>query len=230
MPLPKLAAFLKTLSTMAVVASMTMGAAACAATEEEEDADVDLADEQAALTSPPITEADMKRIAKPAGMPDVWNQPDSTGFFDERGKCGPTAVANTLRLYGKEISPAAADAAGVHWIIGTRGQDIERYLQRDHAGLGCTLEHPESGGRFLRDSIAQGHPVMIWFMSGSNMNSHWVVAVGKRGMGANEQVIVMSWGRYYAIPMTKLLASWRNVYGIRNPAVVCDATTPRVIR
>ena len=35
----------------------------------------------------------------------------------------------------------------------------------------------------------------------------------------------MSWGRYYAIRMSKLVPAWRNVYGIRNPSVVCDERT-----
>ena len=201
----------------------------CAAPPEEDDSTI-AADEASALTSPPLGESDMVPIGKPAGMPDVWGQPDAEGFLDARGKCGPTAVANVLRLYGIEVSPPEADRDGAHWYVGARDVDLLDYMQGHHAQLGCGIEHPANGGRFLRDSLATGRPVMIVFMFGNGLQSHWVAAVGRRGKGADEKIIVMSWGQYYTIPMAKLLASWRNVYGTRNTTVVCDATTSHIAR
>ena len=197
-----------------------------AADEDAPPAPVDESSEDfSLLQSAPLAESDMKAIATPAGMPKPYEQPDSTGLFDERGKCGPTAVANTLLLYWISVTPQQADAAGVHWLIGTMGTQIETYMQEFHPELGCSLEHPENGPGFLRAEIDSGHPVMVWFNM-PDADSHWVVAVGHTGAGAAEQVIVMSWGRYYAIPMSKLAAAWKMVYGIRNPAVVCaDRTT-----
>lgn len=209
------------------IASITLlgllGASGCAGAEDVEDeTSAESADE---LRSAPLATSDMRRVAQPAGMPKPWDQPDSTGVFDERGKCGPTAVANTLRLYWIDVSPQEADRAGVHWVVGTMGRQIERYLDEHHPELGCSLEHPQDGAAFLRKKLAAGHPVMVWFNTSGSWSSHWVTAVGVVGKGADEDVIVMSWGRYYAIKMTKLVSAWRNVYGIRNPAVVCDERT-----
>jgi hypothetical protein len=207
-----------------MVGLLALGGCSGAAAAEEEEAAGATADE---LQSPPLAESDMKRIAAPAGMPAVWAQPDSTGVFDERGKCGPTAVANTLRLYGiTNVSPAQADADGVHWWIGSRGINIEEYLQEKQPQLGCSLEHPQNGPAFLRSHVDAGHPVMVWFnMAGGFLGSHWVTVVGHRGSGAAEVAIVMSWGAYYTIPMSKLDEAWRNVYAIRRPSVVCSAQT-----
>ena len=207
---------------IAMVTVGLLGASGCADAEDVDDETSETADE---LRSEPLGMSDMRRIAQPAGMPKPWDQPDSTGWFDERGKCGPTAVANTLRLYWIDVSPEEADRAGVHWAIGTMGRQIERYLVNHHPELGCSLEHPRDGAAFLRSEIAAGHPVMVWFNTEGGWSSHWVTAVGVVGKGADEDVIVMSWGRYYAIKMTKLVSAWRNVYGIRHPAVVCDART-----
>ncbi|HSO36541.1 MAG TPA: hypothetical protein VLT33_28645 [Labilithrix sp.] len=200
----------------------TVSLVACSGAEE--DADVGATNDE--LQSSPLSDAEMKRIKAPAGMPVPWDQPDSTGTFDERGKCGPTAVANTLKLYGINVSPAQADRDGVHWLIGTRGINIEAYLQEKHPRLGCTLEHPEDGPGFLRSHVDAGHPVMVWFnMTGGFLGSHWVTVVGRRGTGAAEVAIVMSWGGYYTIPMGHLDTAWENVYRIRRPSIVCRAQT-----
>ncbi len=194
--------------------------------EEEQGATAD------ELQSPPLAQSDMKRIKAPAGMPVPWDQPDSTGLFDERGKCGATAVANVLKLYGDtDVSPAKADADGVRWWVGARGINIEAYFRQKQPQLGCTLEHPEEGPGFLRAHLDAGHPVMVWFnMSSGFLGSHWVTVVGHRGTGAAEVAIVMSWGAYYTIPMSKLDAAWRNVYAIRRPSVVCSARTNLIAR
>lgn len=183
------------------------------------------------LQSTPLATSDMTRIRTPAGMPEVWDQPDSTGWLEERGKCGPTAVANTLRLYGIEVSPKDADRDGVHWVVGSRGIIVEKYLVDHHPRLGCSLEHPQDGAAFLREKVAGGHPVMVWYnTAGGFLQSHWVTVVGVRGEGANEAAIVMTWGGYYTIPMAKLVKAWRNVYWIRHPSVVCDAKTEKLAR
>lgn len=207
-----------------------IGATACGVETEASD-DGDTYDQTTdALQSSPLASNMMTRIATPAGMPTPWDQPDSGGWFDERGKCGPTAVANALKLYGIDVSPAQADADGVNWLIGSRGINVESYMKRKHPRLGCTLEHPVDNGAFLRTELDAGHPVMLWFNTEGGFSSHWVTAVGHRGRGAAEVAIVMSWGRYYSIPMDKLLAAWRNVYGIRSPSVVCDAKTSLIAK
>lgn len=200
---------------------------ACSATAAPADAtdDGEIEATADALQSSPLTQGEMVRFAAPAGLPTPWPQPDSTGLFDERGKCGPTAVSNLLRLYGTDLSPADADRSGVHWWIGTRGITIRDWLTEKHPRLGCTLEHPHDGPGFLRDHLGRGQPVLLWFNTAGGYNSHWVTAVGITGAGAGERVVVMSWGRYYTIAMDKLDAAWRNVYWIRRPSIVCDAQT-----
>lgn len=210
-------------STLAVVAlGLAAAGMGCAADSPEDDP---VAEGEDALRGASLAQGDMRAIPRPAGMPIPWSQPDSGGWFDERGKCGPTALANTLKLYWIDVSPEEADRAGVHWHIGTLGQNIEAYLDRRHPELRCELEHPRDGAAFLRTELAAGHPVMVWYNTQNTLSSHWVTAVGVRGRGAEEDVVVMSWGRYYAIRMSKLVAAWRNVYGIRNPSVVCRDRT-----
>jgi len=216
---------------------LTVLAVGCAAVDADDDGSAAAPeDEKVEATadelnrSPGLQDNDMTEIAKPAGFPNVWDQPDSTGTLGERGKCGPTAVANALRMYGIEVSPTKADEDGVNWLIGTRGISIRDYMTEKHPQLGCTLENPADGKTFLRNEIRAGHPVMVWFNTAQTVwyqpfQSHWVTAVAIRGAGANEEVVVMSWGKYYVIKMTKLDDAWRSVYAIRHPAVVCDATS-----
>ncbi|MDF2691890.1 MAG: hypothetical protein K0S65_273 [Labilithrix sp.] len=206
-----------------LAAWMALTATACAAETEDDETSVEATADE--LQSAPLADKDMRPIATPAGMPKPWNQPDSTGWFDEKGRCGPTALANLLRLYWIDLSPEKAYESGVRWVIGTMGKQIIDYLDEHEPELGCTLEHPKDGAAFLRSEIAGGHPVLVWYNTQGQLSSHWVTAVGTRGKGVAEEVIVMSWGRYYSIPMTKLVAAWRNVYGIRNPSIVCDDRT-----
>lgn len=219
---------LKALVGLVMATLVATSVAACAAPEDieaDEGSAGESTDDALKLQSAPLADSDMKRVATPAGMPKPYDQPDSTGLFDERGKCGPTAVANTLRLYWIDVTPQQADAGGVHWVIGTMGRQIESYLKRNFPELGCSLQHPKDGASFLRTQLDGGHPVMVWFNT-EGLSSHWVTAVGHKGTGDAEVVIVMSWGRYYAISMKKLVAAWDNVYGIHNPAVACtDKTT-----
>lgn len=207
---------------LAFIGALAMGSATGCASEQEEE--IDDADSAMSLQSAPIANGDMRKIARPAGMPLVYQQPDSTGWFDEKGKCGPTAVANTLRLYWIDVTPEQADKDGAHWIIGTMGRQIAGYMNNFHPELGCTLEHPDDGGPWLRKQLDTGHPVMVWFNT-EGFTSHWVVAVGHRGTGDKEVAVVMSWGNYYEINFKKFVEAWRNVYGIHNPSVVCKDTT-----
>lgn len=195
---------------------------ACVAEEGSEPVVEETSDE---LRSAALDAAFMKKYPQPAGMPKPWDQPDSTGWFDERGKCGPTAVANLLKLYKINVSPQEADTDGVNWIVGTRGTQIRDYLEDYHPQLGCKIEHPTDGPAFLRSKLASGQPVLVWYNTSGFMQSHWVTAVGTVGSGANELVIVMSWGRYYSIPMAKLDEAWSNVYGLRRPSIVCNQST-----
>lgn len=204
-----------------VIAALAMTACGVPADDEPS---AELTEDAIEIQSSPLANGDMKRIAQPAGMPKPYEQPDSTGLFEERGKCGSTAVANMLMLYWVDVSPQQADRGGVHWLIGTMGRQIESYLRNEQTELGCTLQHPRDGAVFLRSQLSTGHPVMVWFNT-EGLGSHWVTAVGTRGTGDAEVVIVMSWGSYYSIPMKKLVGAWRNVYGIHNPAVVCAEKT-----
>jgi hypothetical protein len=200
----------------------TVALVACSAVEE----DADLGEANDELQSAPLPNGDWQRIRAPAGMPAPWAQPDTTGFFDQHGKCGPTAVANTLKLYGLDVSPAQADHDGVHSLVGTSGIKIESYLQEKYPRLGCILEHPQDGLAFLRSHLDAGQPVMVWFnMAGGFLGSHWATVVGHRRSRGAEVAIVMSWGEYYTIPMSHLEAAWENVYGYRRPSVVCKAQT-----
>lgn len=207
---------------------LALAPAACADAAPEDD---ETADEEPVSTSEdPLTAAargllqrEMKRMPDPAGMPRAWSQPDSDGWFDERGKCGPTATANTLRLYGKDgISPEACYEAGVSWVVGSRPVDIAGYLRRTQPQLGCRVVYPEDGPALLRAAAKTARPVMVWFRT-EGLTSHWVNVVGVRGAGATEQAVLMSWGRYYTVPMRRLDEAWQSVYGFRHPAVLCSA-------
>jgi hypothetical protein len=210
-----------------VLAIVAFAVAGCAAeSDETEEETAQTADE---LSSSHLDRTDMKEMETPKGMPTPWPQPDSTGRFDEKGKCGPTAVANTLKLYGiDDVTPKEADKAGVHWWIGTRPRDIEQYLDREHAQLRCNIENPKDGRRFLHEQLDGGHSVMVLF-STKGFESHWVPIVGYRGTGSSEELIVMSWGRYFSIATNRFVDSWKRVYGMRNPSVVCEAKTTKLV-
>jgi hypothetical protein len=208
------------------VTAATLFAAGCAS---EEDGDDETSYDE--LRSEPIGKSDMVKIKAPAGMPEVWTQPGSEGIFDQKGKCGPTAVANALRLYGISVSPEQADKDGVHFVVGSLARNLHKYLDKFHPQLDCEVDHPFNGTKYLRNKLDGGHPVMIWFNTNSGFaESHWVVAVGHRGEGDAEKVIVMSWGNYYEIGMQKLERAWRWVLGLPHPAVVCKATTDKIVR
>jgi hypothetical protein len=183
------------------------------------------------IVSSPLAVSAMAPIATPSGMPEAWAQPDSTGVFNQRGKCGAAAVANALRLYGIEVSPEQADRDGVHFVIGSLARNLHTYLDDHHPQLRCEVDHPLDGAGYLREKLDGGHPVMLWFNTeGGFQQSHWAVAVGHRGAGADEKVIVMSWGAYYEIGMDRLEHAWRFVLGLPHPAVVCEATTSLIVR
>lgn len=207
---------------------------ACGADAEDEDDNVVSGEEATSdeeLRSSGFGNRDMIRIATPAGLPEAWDQPDTTGIFKQNGKCGPTAVANILRLYGIEVSPKEAEAKGVKWLIGSTIREVGGYFDKHQPALGCESEYPKDGAAFLRENLAAGRPVMVWYnIEGTFLGSHWVTAVGTRQSNGEEQVVVMSWGNYYAIPMDTFVEAWRLVYGLRHPAVVCDRTTKLMSR
>jgi hypothetical protein len=219
---------LKVLS-ITVCAALSMTACVASDVEEQDEDEDELESTADELQSSPFVRRNMKLIARPSGMPAPWAQPDPTGQFGQNGKCGATAVANTLRLYGIEVSPQKAEDNGVRWFIGATTRQIEPYFDKHHPRLGCSTEHPEDGAAFLRREIRAGHPVMVWYNVEGTLSSHWVTAVGVRGSGASEEAIVISWGKYFAMPMKALVDAWRQVYGQRHPSVVCDATTKMVV-
>lgn len=206
-------------------------ASGCAAeTEEGEgDADTEVGEDTAAYMLKQIDTSEMVRIAAPAGLPKPWVQPDSTGWFDEKGRCGPTAVANALLLYGIRKEPEKIYNDGAHWLVGSLATNLNTYLNKFHPQLGCTIEQPLDSAAFLRRELDANRPVMLLYNT-EGWNSHWVTAVDHKGTGANEDVIVMSWGSYYKIKMTKLVRAWENVYGMRSPSVICTPSSQTLQR
>jgi hypothetical protein len=115
----------------------------------------------------------------------------------------------------------------VHFLVGTLQFEIADYLKAHHPELGCRSSYPWDGANAIRGQLDGGHPVMVWFnTSGGDLSSHWVVAVAHHGSGADERVVVMSWGRYWEIPMAKLDNASKWVLGLRHPTVICNATSP----
>lgn len=221
------ARLLKRLFPVGLTALVLMACAAEPAEEPVDDGEaVGTTDDE--LRSAPLNDKDMVAIETPAGMPTPWEQPDSVGWFDERGKCGPTAMSNVLRLHGIELSPDDADKAGVHWYVGTLQWQIDWYLKRNYPDLDCKVSYPWNGAKALRGQLDAGKPVMVWFNTDGGWTSHWIVAVGHRGSGDAEKVVVMSWGKYYEIPMKKLDDASKWVYGLRHPTVICGKSTKNV--
>ena len=204
---------------------------ACATESDSDSDDENVGETNDELRSAPLGESDMVQIPTPANMPAVWKQPDSEGWRGARGKCGSTALANELRLYSIEKSPDELDDAGVHFVVGTLQWEIERWLKKNHPELGCRTSYPWDGAKALRGQLDAGHPVMVWFnLGGGTLESHWVTAVGHHGSGDDEKVVVMSWGRYYEIPMKKLDDASKWVYGMRHPTVICSEATDKIVR
>ncbi len=165
---------------------------------------------------------DIARIAGPVGLPKKpWNQPDSRGWFGEKGMCGPTSAANLLLMYGTLVSPQQAYEGGVHSAVGTLPNRQEIYLDRDFPNLACDYDHAESTA-FLRESVVAGRPVNIMIGMGGT-SAHWVTVVGARfdARSSEWKYIVMTWGRYGEIGEAKLAPNWASGYAGRNPYVRC---------
>lgn len=163
----------------------------------------------------------------PAGLPrHPWSQPDSKGWFGEKGMCGPTSAANLLLLYKKIRSPEQAYEAGVHSLIGTLPGKQLSYFENEFPELGCDYIHADST-QFLRDSVSINRPVNIMIGMGGT-TSHWVTVVGARfDKPSNEwKYTVMTWGRYGEIGESKLAPNWATGYAGHNPAIRCDARSP----
>ncbi len=215
------------LAAAASLAGLALVVGGCAVADEDE-ASVGASDHAMTSAAKGLQASEMRVIAPPRGLPRAWPQPDSDGWFDERGKCGPTAVANLLRLYGKDgVSPDAAYDAGVRWWVGSRPPDLGGYLDRKHRDLGCRITFAPDGPALLRAAVATDRPVLAWFRT-EGLSSHWVAVAGVRGPASSptEEVVLLSWGRYYAVPMTRFAEAWDSVYGFRNPAIVCSARSP----
>ncbi len=88
------------------------------------------------LQSAPIANGDMKKVARPAGMPIPYQQPDSTGWFDEKEQVRPDRrgqhAAASIGSGGRHAEQADRD--GAHWIVGTMGRQIESYMDKFHPG------------------------------------------------------------------------------------------------
>ena len=91
------------------------------------------------LRSAPLDDSDMVLIPQPPGMPRGWDQPNSTGVFQEHGKCGPTALANELLLYGISETPDELFDEGVQFAVGTLPFEIEDWLAANDPQLGCKI-------------------------------------------------------------------------------------------
>ncbi len=193
---------------------LAAGCAGADAAPDDGDGDSGEADISASL--------DIARIATPAGLPKKpWNQPDSRGWFGEKGMCGPTSASNLLLMYGTLVSPQTAYEGGVHSAVGTLPNRQEIYLDRDFPALACDYDHAESTA-FLRESVVAGRPVNIMIGMGGT-SAHWVTVVGARfDTRSNEwKYIVMTWGRYGEIGEAKLVPNWGSGYAGHNPYVRC---------
>lgn len=213
------------LSAFAVAALIVATSAGCSAEASDPPPDESVDGTDAMTNARVLKESEMIRVAVPAGYPQPWDQPDSDGIFDEKGKCGPTAVANALKLYGRgNVSPEQAYEGGVQWVVGSLPVQLSGYLNRTQPDLHCAVTFPPDGPAFLRAAVATGRPVMVWYRT-EGMTSHWVTVAGIHGSGVSEGVVVMSWGRYYRINMQRFEQAWSNVYGFVRPSVVCGART-----
>lgn len=168
-----------------------------------ETAEADVADANMEIES-----KDFKPVSAPKGMPAVWAQPDSRGWFGEKGMCGPTAVANTLRLLGMEKSPTSIYEEGAHSLIGLTPNAMEAYMTKHYASLGCDAETVDTGKPLLLRLLRAKRPVNVLLSGLDGVNAHWVTVVGARSPKAKTVFTVMSWGRYYEIDEDVLLRSW----------------------
>jgi hypothetical protein len=157
----------------------------------------------------------------------VWPQPPDEGWFGQYGYCGPTAVANLLRLHGIEKSPRTAIDQGCWSFIGTSPGVMVRYLQREHPSLDC--DHRVVPGNanpldVLRVLLDADHPPIILFGNGG-LKSHWVVVTGVSVDKRGTWVEYMSEGDFVASRWTDLQPRWESVYGFRYPLIACAATS-----
>lgn len=170
----------------------------------------------------------MNKIERPAGVPASWDQPPSEGSFGQYGYCGATAAANLLRWYDREVSPRQAIDDGCWSSVGTRPATLAAYFRKHHPELGCELTQVPGGAdalSLLKYDLMLGRPTILLFMTGG-LNAHWVTAIGVDAKGPNPNVLVESWGKYYAIPWAKLEPAWRAAYGGPYPHLTCEAKSP----
>jgi hypothetical protein len=156
-----------------------------------------------------LESADFKTIARPAGLPKVWNQPDSRGWFGEKGMCGPTSVANALNLYGIVKSPTVIYNEGVHSLIGTLPGAMISYLDKNYAQLKCDYQRAAQPEAFLLGQLRAKRPVNI-LIAMAGLQAHWVTVVGARKVAGepNYRFIVMTWGSYREVKGEILLRHW----------------------
>jgi hypothetical protein len=187
-------------------------------TGDDEELVDDLGTDDADLSS--FSSKNFIRIKTPAGMPAAWVQPASRGWFDEKGMCGPTSVANTLRLYGIEKSPTDIYEDGARSLIGTLPGAMEKYLDRHHADLKCSRGAAPGGEDFLIASVRAGRPVNVLLGPFNGAGAHWVTIVGMNLRGPEPEFILMTWGRYYKVASSKLMPYWFN-----HMQVSCERTS-----
>jgi hypothetical protein len=137
-------------------------------------------DEQAETVSDnmEIESKDFVRIATPRGMPRAWVQPPSKGWLGERGMCGPTALANTLRLFGIEKSPETVYQEGGHSIVGTTPHKMEAFMSEHHEALRCDSARIDDGKALLLSALRNKHVVNILLSGLDGFGMHWVTVVG----------------------------------------------------
>jgi len=153
-----------------------------------------------------------------------WEQPPDEGWFGQYGYCGPTAVANLLRLYGIEKSPRTAIDEGCWSYVGTTPGTMQRYLRREHGDLGC--DRRVVGGldplEVLRVLLDADHPPIVLFKNGRLMG-HWVVVIGVSVDARGAWVEYMEDGAYHKSSWAELEPRWSSVYGMRYPLIACAA-------
>ena len=164
----------------------------------------------------------LQAVDKPdPSLPDVWNHPESSAMD---GKCGITGVANMLRFYGVEKSPADIDVSRYRsWGVGLRSEKFASDLTElsGKKFSAHSIDDGSSGLDMLRQQIKDGKPVAIQYMT-SPTNAHWVVVAGVTDGKDGPELTVQSWGGYHKVPYKDIQDNWRRGYGGPYPYVVGD--------
>lgn len=156
-----------------------------------------------------------QKLPKPHGQP-------SGSYLD--GKCGVTAAANLLKLYGKNHSPSDLDTFDNRsWGPGMRADKLAE-VTTDHADqtfLSLTIPPGVDALKVLRGLVNSGKPVAIQYLVYEELstNAHWVV-VTDIDNSKDPKIRMMSWGKYIEMEWSVLKDQWERAWGGPYPYVV----------